>query len=37
MDFLESLAFEKSNSGFLFFDFKKLSHPAVDWLETVTY
>ena len=33
MDIFESLAFEKSKSGFLFFDFKKLSQPAVDWLE----
>ena len=33
MDFFESLAFEKSKSGFLFFNFKKLSQPAVDWLE----
>ena len=33
MDIFESLAFEKSKSGFLFLDFKKLSHPAVDWLE----
>jgi hypothetical protein len=33
MDIFESLAFEESKSGFLFFDFKKLSQPAVDWLE----
>jgi hypothetical protein len=32
VEFLESLAFEKSKSGFLFFDFKRLSQPAVDWL-----
>jgi hypothetical protein len=33
MDVFESLAFEKSKSGFLFFDFQKSSPPAVDRLE----